>query len=637
MNEMAVEYKVLLLDSYDGFRQAATQACAELHCKPIIIPAFDANVELVNRIKEIYPGDAYPDVIITRGAIATYLAQYLPNSVFSLASPDDMDFLHAIKESLCYGKRVGLIIRDEYEFDKKADLYKEILGGISIRPYRYEKAEDVVSALLSAKEDHMDITVGGGTLALKAAAKVGIPNIFVPTSVFSIKKALHNSLLYARFKEEERRKSMYVSIATNHIPHGILITEKNIIRFANTAMKEVVGEDVCNLINADFFEVFGENAQAMFTARDENIFLIKSRKFFVDRESHSGIGNMQTFVFQSISTLQEKETAIQNSLRASGYKTKYQFSDIVAKSPCMCNVVEKAKLFAHSDAPILITGASGTGKEVLAQSIHQSSARKDWPFVGINCAAIPRELFESELFGYEEGAFTSAKRGGKTGLFETARNGTVFLDEINSLSLDLQGKLLRVIEEGEFRKVGSEKTIHSDVRYICATNENLLDLVKRKEFRSDLYYRISTLCLNIASLNDRKEDILPLSNRFLQNYCDKYHVNLDALTPAENQILLNRLYEGNVRELENIFHRFVVQSAYYPRDALLQNCFEEPQILSQPKMEDYITIKKGTLEDMENEIIRSYLDEGENSNTVAEKLGISRSTLWRRNKDHTKE
>ena len=634
-----MNYKILLLDSYDGFRQAAMEACMELQYEPTILPAYDANLDLVSRIKLLYLNGDYPDVIITRGAIATYLTPFFPNSIFSLASPDDVDFLSAIRKACAYGNRIGLIIRDEYEYSKKAAYYSAILQNVEIVPYRYEKAEDVTDVLIQAKHDRMDVTVGGGTLALTASAKIGIPNIFVPTSSLSIKKALRNSLIYAKFKDEERRKNLLANISMNNIEYGLLIVEQDTILFANAAMREVVGIHFDKLVGSSFQQKFEENSQKLLDMKQENVINIGQKLFLVRKELAQDFGDFYVFTFQSANALHEKEHVLRSSLRDKGYKASYTFADIIAESPCMLAAITKAKVYAATDASVLIEGASGTGKELLAQSIHNASSRKENPFVAVNCAAIPENLFESELFGYEEGAFTGAKKGGKAGLFETAHNGTLFLDEINSLPYAHQGKLLRALEDGEFRKVGSDKIIRCNVRIICASNENLQNLVSEQLFRRDLYYRISTLPISILPLKERAEDVIPIAQHYLNKYCLKYNTDIFSFTQQEKDVLTSFDYSGNVRELENAIHRFAIELGSFARKGLLEECLH----CAMPKLEagsigsqyqEKISLKLGSLEEMETELIRAtLLSSDQNQSRAAEQLGISRSTLIRKMKE----
>ncbi|HWQ60922.1 MAG TPA: sigma 54-interacting transcriptional regulator, partial [Negativicutes bacterium] len=229
--------------------------------------------------------------------------------------------------------------------------------------------------------------------------------------------------------------------------------------------------------------------------------------------------------------------------------SKYSFGDIVHKSRAMTNTIAKAKHFARSDSTILITGESGVGKELIAQSIHNASARGKYPFIAINCAALSDTLLESELFGYEEGAFTGARKGGKKGLFELADDGTIFLDEIGDAPLSIQQKLLRVLQEKEIMRVAGDKIIAVNVRVITATNKDLVQHVERGLFRSDLYYRLNVLPLSIPSLRERKEDIEILL-RYLINkhgYHDEIIFDKKIL-----DMLVGYSWPGNVRELENI-------------------------------------------------------------------------------------
>ena len=226
----------------------------------------------------------------------------------------------------------------------------------------------------------------------------------------------------------------------------------------------------------------------------------------------------------------------------------YSFASLLSVSEVSeVSGVSGASVVSASDASVLITGESGTGKEVFAQSIHNNSYRKDYNFVAINCAAIPENLFESELFGYEEGAFSGAKKSGKAGYFELAHKGTLFLDEIGEMPLLLQGKLLRAIEERRIARVGSSKLIDVDVRLIAATNENMEELVLEKKFRSDLYFRLNVLPLSIPALRERKEDILEI-----MDYLKEQSGGTWSITEEVSEYLTNYTWPGNIRELRNV-------------------------------------------------------------------------------------
>ena len=231
--------------------------------------------------------------------------------------------------------------------------------------------------------------------------------------------------------------------------------------------------------------------------------------------------------------------------------------EIVYGSKLMEELLKKASLFAKTEAPVLILGESGVGKELIARFIHKETGRKG-KFVSVNCAAIPEDLFESELFGYEKGAFTGALRS-KPGLFEEADGGTIFLDEVGELPLNLQAKFLRVLQENEVRRVGGTQTKKVDVKVVAATNRDLEELVKKGDFREDLYYRLNVLTLRIPPLRERPEDILELTGFFLRKFSKKYNKKVE-ITPEALQILLSYSFPGNVRELENLIHRLVITS-----------------------------------------------------------------------------
>jgi len=250
-----------------------------------------------------------------------------------------------------------------------------------------------------------------------------------------------------------------------------------------------------------------------------------------------------------VNIFEEKEKSqhkLRTQLLNKGHKAKYTFESIIGNSSIIDITKNMAMRMAKSDSSILITGESGVGKELFAQAIHNASSRKKYQFVAINCAAIPDTLLESELFGYEEGAFTGAKKGGKMGMFEIAHNGTLFLDEIGEMPPQLQSKLLRVIQEREVMRIGGESIIHVDIRIIAATNKNLKQLSKEGKFRSDLYYRLNVLPLNIPPLRIREHDILVLFEHIKERTGATYE-----LSNSSKEFLLRYNWEGNLRELQN--------------------------------------------------------------------------------------
>ncbi|MHC1761483.1 MAG: sigma-54 interaction domain-containing protein [Negativicutes bacterium] len=299
---------------------------------------------------------------------------------------------------------------------------------------------------------------------------------------------------------------------------------------------------------------------------------------------------------------------------------------LIFRSRKMAMVRNSAVKFAKVDAPLLITGESGVGKEVIADLVYKNSLRKGAPFLKINCGAIPEALLESELFGYEGGAFTGAKREGRTGLFEMANGGTVMLDEIGELSMGLQVKLLRFVESKEFFRVGGNKVIKVDVRIIAATNRNLQDMVNQKHFRADLYYRLNVLTINIPALQERPEDIIPLTNHFLDKYNQKYQVS-KRLTGELYRFFTGHKWVGNVRELEHLMERLIVVC---DRDEITPDYLPEDMKCLLP---DFNTEKVGTQSYREAKMIfekdffRRAIERHKSTRRAAENLGVDHSTI----------
>lgn len=271
----------------------------------------------------------------------------------------------------------------------------------------------------------------------------------------------------------------------------------------------------------------------------------------LDRDATEFIKTSELLVkAQSNLNVLEQEISIIN-------KDRHSFSHIYGNNRSFRESIRLAKDISKSNINVLISSESGTGKELFAHAIHMESGREGY-FVPINCSAIPNELIESELFGYAPGAFTGALKSGKVGKIELAHNGTLFLDEIGDMPLGMQPKILRVLENGEMTRIGSEKTIKANIRVIAATNKDLSEMVEAGLFRKDLYYRLNSVMISLPPLRDRKDDIPLLVNRFVEDYCMEYGINILGITPDVMNIFINHRWEGNIRELKNVIERIVV-------------------------------------------------------------------------------
>ena len=279
---------------------------------------------------------------------------------------------------------------------------------------------------------------------------------------------------------------------------------------------------------------------------------------------HSGMTHFASFdpicmsngeVVGGLLTVQEKKEVMGMAVEVTGSHAHFTFDSILGSSACLGQALRHARIAAASTAPVLLCGETGTGKELFAQAIHNGGERRNRPFVAINCGAIPKELLESELFGYEEGAFTGARKGGRPGKFELADSGTLFLDEIGDMPFDMQVKLLRVLQTGEIQRVGGLRTVPVDLRVISATNKDLRQAIEQQKFRADLYYRISTLNILVPPLRERPEDILPLAEYFIQRHRLRLNKPTAVLPPDTAAMLTAHAWPGNVRQLESAVER----------------------------------------------------------------------------------
>ena len=316
---------------------------------------------------------------------------------------------------------------------------------------------------------------------------------------------------------------------------------------------------------------------------------------------------------------------------------KSSFKEIIGRNEKFLQIIELAKSVAKSNLSILITGESGTGKEIFTRAIHKESEREGY-FVPINCSAIPTELMESELFGYEKGSFTGALKDGKIGKFELANGGTLFLDEIGDMPLNMQSKILRVLDDGVVTKVGSETSTQLDVRIIAATNKNITKMVEEGTFRKDLYYRLNGVLINIPPLRERKEDIPELVNEFVEKFCIEYSSNIKGVDP-DLMIKLKQLdWEGNIRELKSVVKVLVIHAisnnsknleARFLPDNIIEKVMETTVIGETDKEQIYSLDINNIVEKVEKETIIKAMNIANGSKTEAARLlNIPRSTLY---------
>jgi transcriptional regulator, propionate catabolism operon regulatory protein len=337
--------------------------------------------------------------------------------------------------------------------------------------------------------------------------------------------------------------------------------------------------------------------------------------------------------FQESVALQRMDRSVRARQRAPQLVARYRIEDLSGTCEAIDQVRQRARRYARSDATVLIRGESGTGKELVAQGIHTESARREFAFVALNCGAFPETLLESELFGYEEGAFTGARRGGKAGLIESAHRGTLFLDEIGEMPMPLQSRLLRVLQEREVVRLGSTEPLQVDVRVVAATHRGLGERVNAGQFRADLYYRLNILNLALPPLRERSSDIAGLAARLLWQTgrvvsVDVAHAVLEPAMP----LLVAYRWPGNVRELQNVIERIAVELDEMPgmrvTPELLRSIapeLQEDETASGPE-----TLKQRSRK-VEADEIRAMLDSfGGNREEVARTLGISKTTLWRK-------
>jgi len=415
---------------------------------------------------------------------------------------------------------------------------------VAITPGEINKVPEYIEKIVDIGDRCIDFLT-----FMKIINRLEIDNDIIQNRLIKYSDTIIN--IASGIKEQYRElysKNLEMKTVLNQLSEGIVLANKDgkITVCNNSALK--MFDMMEGILNKNIYDVFRDDFKIVLqkkTLKDE-VFRFGNRYLNINKRiiNYLGMENGILINIREITEIKKLEQNLSSKLRERGQIARYSFKDILTQSSNMKECIRIAKKIADSDLTVLITGESGTGKELLAQSIHNESKRKNQPFIAVNCAAMPENLLESELFGYDRGAFTGALKEGKKGLFEAANNGTIFLDEIGDMPLHLQTRLLRILQEKQVMRIGSDKVIDIDIRVVAATNKNLHNLIEGGDFREDLYYRINVLPILIPPLRERKEDVMLLLKHFLKN---KYEFSIEA-----KKIIEEYNWPGNIRELMNI-------------------------------------------------------------------------------------
>lgn len=621
--------RIVLISPFKDLTIAAMEVAKE---QKIELEVFEGSMEGSREVIDRLKGQEI-DVFISRGGTAAFIAAHYDVPVVSLDF-GLYDVINSCEEARKLSRKIAI-----------TSYGKPIVGvgllekamDVAIAEIIFRSMDDIEQQIAALALEDWYCVVGGGQ-SVQVAQKCGLPSVFLQTSKETIQAALIRAVETANLRREEKRKIYRLKAILESTYDGIIAVDSSgRVEIFNKAAEQIMGLDAGAIIGKTVREVLPTTRlhDVLKTGKMEiGAFLdIGSTRIVTNRvpvrDEREVMGAVATF--QDSSRIIQVEHQLRREITKNHFKAKYRLEDIVGESPIMTDTKTMARSFANSDYTVLIYGASGCGKELFAQGIHNASKRVFKPFVAINCAALPPTLLESELFGHEEGAFTGAKRKGKLGLFELGHGGTVFLDEIDALPFDLQGRLLRVLQEKEVLRVGGETIIPVNIRVIAATNKPPHELVAANKMREDLYYRINVLYLELPRLKDRKDDIPLLCRRFLGS---KFDV-MEDVTREMMPFLQCYSWPGNVRELQNFCQRL----AFYQENYLLHKNVDTllhqlaPNILGDQDCDAEITDLVSRAQAYEIEMLQEAVREAGSIRRAAEKLGIGKSTLARKLKN----
>lgn len=611
----------------------------------------DVQALRVDEIPDI-PAGTY-DAIIARGYTAqktlTKYSETTPTIRVHISGYDIIRAVYECREK--YHPKKIAICGSEERLTEAASVCKIL--GVEANVYAPVRNQDLPQVLNKAIEDGCDALVSGYSANL-LAGKMGLNSVVIQTGAAALSQAMDEAIYTVeRIRHERVISQMYKTIIYSSDAGLLYVDREGIIRVRNHVARQMNGNvsimgKPLKMVISWLEPLFGS---VMKNEKVETrLISIPGTKITVSVKCSPVIANNElsgvVFNLTDVTQIQELESQIRRKLSERGLKARYTFDQIIHKSKEIDRVIQLAGRYAASDSNVIVIGETGTGKELFAQSIHNASKRKNGPFVAVNCAALPENLLESELFGYVEGAFTGTSKGGKMGLFEQAHGGTLFLDEVGEISMAIQTKLLRVLQERQVRRIGDNKVINVDVRIISATNKSVQKMADAGQFRRDLVYRLDVLRLFLPPLREREADVELLFVNQLQGMAQRNGQPPVKIEEEVFPMLCQYPFRGNIRELRNIAERvFVlhegnvisaqdVHEALYPADLdmdLSGEAFGEAETVKQLKIPEQ---ERENLLGEEERIRQALKISGGNKGKAAELLGIDRSTLWRRMKKY---
>lgn len=568
------------------------------------------------------------EVIVSRGGTATMIAQAVDVPVVEI-QVTVLDVLRALEQSGFVPGVIGVAGFSNVIYGCE-DLGR--LLGLVVREINTDALSggEVETKFAAVAREGIRLIVGDA-ISVKVAVQSGMEGILIQSGKDSVYKAIKEAVRIVAVRRQEQARAALLKTVIDCSADGIMaIDDQSRITLFNPMAEEifqlradqVLGRPVTTVIlNSRLLALLtgGEPENGELQNFGARVIATKRVPVTLNGTVMGAVAS-----FQDVTQLQRFEQTVRRKLYPKGLTAKTSIDEIVGYSSAIVAVRAQAVRYAATNSTVLITGESGVGKEMFAQGIHNLSIRRNGPFVAVNCAAVPENLLESELFGYEEGAFTGAKKGGKAGLFEMAHQGTLFLDEIGEMPLVLQSRLLRVLQEREVMRIGGDRIIPVDVRIVAATNQNLSELAAVRKFRPDLYYRLDILRLTVPPLRERAEDVGLLADHFLRKFSAQNWRRL-GFTEKALQLLKEYSWPGNVRQLANVVERtaLLAESAVIDEQGLLE---------AFPDIRAEVAAPSGVrLEDVERRTIEQVLwEEAGNYSRAAKRLGINRTTLWRK-------